>query len=320
MPAPPLGIMVEVPAVAVVPELFAAAAFFSIGSNDLTQYVTASARDIAAVAGLNDAGHPAVIAPHRRVVDAGRALGLDVSLCGDMGGDPRHIPALLAAGLRSVSVAPPQVGRAKLAIAASRTHGDGRPPRRPTSDEAVARYKAILQRVIDNRPSGTRQRLAGALGKNRSFVSQITNPAYATPIPARHIETIFEICHFSPGRPPRLPRRLCRRPSAPHPAGQGHRGVRPHTIYLPDLGDDGEEPRARPHGRRLRPAPDQAGRRSPNASVQGGHHMKKLINAPTTVLAESLDGFAAAHADIVTLGEERKFVRRAAARSPARWR
>ena len=51
---------------------------------------------------------------------------------------------------------------------------------------------------MDNRPSGTRQRLAGALGKNRSFVSQITNPAYATPIPARHIETIFEICHFSP--------------------------------------------------------------------------------------------------------------------------
>jgi hypothetical protein len=64
--------------------------------------------------------------------------------------------------------------------------------------EAVARYKSILQRVIDNRPSGTRQRLAGAPGKNRSFVSQITNPAYATPIPARHIETIFDICHFSP--------------------------------------------------------------------------------------------------------------------------
>ena len=38
--------------------------------------------------------------------------------------------------------------------------------------------------------------------------------------------------------------------------------------------------------------------------------MKNLINAPATILAESLDGFAAAHADIVTLGEERKFVRR----------
>lgn len=116
---PPLGIMVEVPAVAVVPDLYAKAAFFSIGSNDLTQYVTAAARDIAAVSALVDPGHPAVVALVARVVDAGLRLGIDVSLCGDMGGDPRHIPALMAAGLRSVSVAPPQVGRAKLAIAAA---------------------------------------------------------------------------------------------------------------------------------------------------------------------------------------------------------
>jgi phosphotransferase system enzyme I (PtsI) len=115
---PPLGIMVEVPAVAIVPELFARAEFFSIGSNDLTQYVTASARDIAAVAGLNDAGHPAVIALVRQVVAAGARLGRDVSLCGDMGGDPAHLPALVAAGLRTVSVAPPLVGRTKLAVAA----------------------------------------------------------------------------------------------------------------------------------------------------------------------------------------------------------
>lgn len=114
---PPLGIMVEVPAVAIVPQLFSEAAFFSIGSNDLTQYATASARDIAAVAALNDSGHPAVIALIRNTVEAGRALGIDVSLCGDMGGDPRHLPALIAAGLRSVSVAPPLVGRVKLAIA-----------------------------------------------------------------------------------------------------------------------------------------------------------------------------------------------------------
>lgn len=117
---PPLGIMVEVPAVAIVPELFARADFFSIGSNDLTQYVTASARDIAEVAELNDPGHPAVLALIRRVVEAGANLGKDVSLCGDMGGDINHIPALIAAGLRSVSVAPRLVGRAKRAIAATR--------------------------------------------------------------------------------------------------------------------------------------------------------------------------------------------------------
>ncbi len=62
---------------------------------------------------------------------------------------------------------------------------------------AVVTYKAILKRVLNNRPSGTRQRMASALGKNRSFVSQIANPAYPVPIPARHLEAIFEICHFS---------------------------------------------------------------------------------------------------------------------------
>lgn len=114
---PPLGIMVEVPAVAITPALFAKAAFFSIGSNDLTQYVTAAARDIAAVSSLNDPGHPAVINLIGQVVMAGAMLRIDVSLCGDMGGDPAHLPMLIAAGLRSVSVAPPLVGRAKRAIA-----------------------------------------------------------------------------------------------------------------------------------------------------------------------------------------------------------
>jgi phosphotransferase system enzyme I (PtsI) len=117
---PPLGIMVEVPAVAIEPAEFSRAAFFSIGSNDLTQYVTASARDIAAVAGLNNPAHPAVIRLIGAVVRAGHQLGREVSLCGDMGGDPAHVPALIAAGLRTVSVAPRLVGRTKLAIAAAR--------------------------------------------------------------------------------------------------------------------------------------------------------------------------------------------------------
>lgn len=71
-------------------------------------------------------------------------------------------------------------------------------PESKPSVEPVAAYKSILQAVINNRPSGTRQRLAAAIGKNRSFVSQITNPIYPTPIPAQHLEAIFSICHFSP--------------------------------------------------------------------------------------------------------------------------
>src|ERR1700680_1015745 len=102
-PPPPLGIMVEVPAVAIAPELYARAAFFSIGSNDLTQYLTASARDIARVAHLCDAANPAVLSLIARVVAAGKRMDREVSLCGDMGGDPVHLPALIKHGVRAVS-------------------------------------------------------------------------------------------------------------------------------------------------------------------------------------------------------------------------
>ena len=62
----------------------------------------------------------------------------------------------------------------------------------------IETYKTILRKVLDQRPSGTRQRLATALGKNRSFVSQMSQPSYLIPIPAPHLEIIFEICHFPP--------------------------------------------------------------------------------------------------------------------------
>lgn len=105
---------------------------------------------------------------------------------------------------------------------------------------AVAEYKRVLAAVLENRPSGTRQRLAVALGKNRSFISQIANPSYATPIPAQHLDTIFEICLFPaterrafldaygrahPGKVERTKKR------------KDHR-LRPVTVYVPDLEDE----------------------------------------------------------------------------------
>ena len=114
---PPLGIMVEVPAVAVMPGMFAEAAFFSIGSNDLTQYVTASSRDDARVAALNDPAHPAVTALISQVACYGREAGIPVSLCGDMASEPRHLATLLEAGITSLSVAPARIARLKAAIA-----------------------------------------------------------------------------------------------------------------------------------------------------------------------------------------------------------
>jgi len=73
-----------------------------------------------------------------------------------------------------------------------------KPPPAPVGAEtAIIAYKSVLSAVIEQRPSGTRQRLAGALGKHRSFVTQITSPIYSTPIPSKHLQAIFSVCHFS---------------------------------------------------------------------------------------------------------------------------
>jgi phosphotransferase system enzyme I (PtsI) len=114
---PSLGIMVEVPAVAIQPKAFAAADFFSIGSNDLTQYVTAAARDSHRVADLCDVTNPAVMRLIADVAGFGKVAGIEVSLCGDAAGNPALVPALVKAGLRALSVAPAMVGPVKAAIA-----------------------------------------------------------------------------------------------------------------------------------------------------------------------------------------------------------
>ncbi|CUU15615.1 hypothetical protein ABIB94_001729 [Bradyrhizobium sp. JR7.2] len=105
-------------------------------------------------------------------------------------------------------------------------------------DKNVAEYKIILRKVLDNRPSGTRLKLAAALGKNRSFVSQITNPAYLVPIPAKHVAVIFDVCHPSSAERAAFldaygrahPGRL----RAPHREAR----TRVITVTVPELGDD----------------------------------------------------------------------------------
>ena len=124
---PPLGIMIEVPAAALCAGDFDAA-FYSIGSNDLTQYTMAAARDIGSVAELNDAGNPAVLALIARTVEAARKRGVEVSLCGDAAADTRLTTALLATGLTSLSVAPVAV-RGGCQARGGRTTGAGAPAR-----------------------------------------------------------------------------------------------------------------------------------------------------------------------------------------------
>lgn len=72
------------------------------------------------------------------------------------------------------------------------------PGSRGKRHERIAAYKTTLRRYIDQRPSGIRRKIAEVTGTHKSFISQITNPSDATPLPARHIDSIFAVCHLSP--------------------------------------------------------------------------------------------------------------------------
>ena len=106
------------------------------------------------------------------------------------------------------------------------------------SEEAIRAYKTILSHVIDQRPSGMRQRLADAPGKHRSFVTQVTSPTYATPVPARHLATIFRVCHFSPAEQERFLKAY----QNAHPGKLPELGVseklRHLSLMVPDFGDE----------------------------------------------------------------------------------
>jgi phosphoenolpyruvate-protein phosphotransferase (PTS system enzyme I) len=112
---PALGIMVEVPAAALAIGRFDAD-FYSIGSNDLVQYLTACDRGNGELVALADPLNPAVLELIERTVAHGRRMRVPVSLCGDMAADPRCVPALLDCGLEELSVAPPALGLLKAAI------------------------------------------------------------------------------------------------------------------------------------------------------------------------------------------------------------
>jgi hypothetical protein len=109
-------------------------------------------------------------------------------------------------------------------------------PERPRVD-AVTAYKTVLKRIIDTRPSGTRHRLAIALGKNRSFISQIANPVYAVPIPVQHLETIFEICHFTAADRRDFLAAYAEAHPRRHDLVKKAAGTRKLMLTLPDLGN-----------------------------------------------------------------------------------
>lgn len=112
-----IGIMVELPAAALLADQLAQRVdFFSIGTNDLTQYTLAADRTNAALAGRQDPMHPAVLRAIGAVVEAAHARGIPVAVCGEMAGDPAGAVVLTGLGIDELSMDPQSFGSVKRAV------------------------------------------------------------------------------------------------------------------------------------------------------------------------------------------------------------
>jgi phosphotransferase system enzyme I (PtsI) len=109
--------MIEVPSAAIMAEQLAREVnFFSIGTNDLTQYTLAADRTNEAVATLYSPGDPAVLRLIDLVVKAAQKQEIDVNVCGEMSGEPIYVMLLLGLGLRQLSVTPHNIPEVKKII------------------------------------------------------------------------------------------------------------------------------------------------------------------------------------------------------------
>jgi phosphocarrier protein FPr len=114
----PTGIMVEIPSAALIADHLAPLVdFFSIGTNDLTQYTFAADRGNAKVAHIGDPLHPSVLRQIARVIEAAHAAGKWVGLCGELAGKPEGIPVLLGLGLDEFSMSAASIPGAKALLA-----------------------------------------------------------------------------------------------------------------------------------------------------------------------------------------------------------
>jgi len=112
-----VGIMIEVPSAALQANLLAKeAAFFAIGTNDLTQYTLAVDRGNELVANLYTPAHPAVLTLIRMTIEAANAAKIPVSMCGEMAGDRLFTALLVGMGLNELSVSPPSIPEIKKLI------------------------------------------------------------------------------------------------------------------------------------------------------------------------------------------------------------
>jgi len=146
----PLGVMIEVPSAALLAPLLAAEVdFFSVGTNDLTQYTLAMDRLHPQLARQTDAMHPAVLQLIKLTVDAAEAHGRWVGVCGGAAGDEVGALILTGLGVRELSVSPPQIPAVKAAL---RQHD--LPALRALAAQALAQPNAEAVRALVHAGTG----------------------------------------------------------------------------------------------------------------------------------------------------------------------
>ena len=112
-----IGIMIEVPSAALMADIFAPEIdFFSIGTNDLTQYTLAMDRGNSALASKHDGLHPAVLRLIAHTIESAHKYGKRADICGELGSDAAAVPILLGLGMDELSVSIPSVPTVKAQV------------------------------------------------------------------------------------------------------------------------------------------------------------------------------------------------------------
>lgn len=154
-----VGTMIEIPSAAVAADVLAPhCQFFSIGTNDLIQYLLAVDRGNNRIAHLYDPVHPAVLRVLKLVVDAAHARGIKVSVCGEMAGDPVYVPLLVGLGVDELSMTPPLLPAARFLIRAM-TGAEARQLAQDAlaqtdSKRTAALVQAFYERHVADAPGG----------------------------------------------------------------------------------------------------------------------------------------------------------------------
>lgn len=145
----PIGVMIETPAAVVLADRFATVSdFFSIGTNDLTQYTLVVDRGNARLAERFTTDHPAVLRQLRTVRDAAAAAGIPVSICGEMASDPLSAVLLIGLGFTELSVAPPALPLLKLVVRSVPSAVADAAARRALAADTAAEVRAILRDAV----------------------------------------------------------------------------------------------------------------------------------------------------------------------------